>query len=129
MKAMYLVSTLFFILLGGAAQGANITVFDYNTSWKYVLGTSEASVPASAWRAVVFNDAAWSTGPAPIGYDTAGTPGTTLPIATTTPTSSVGNFLSIYFRKTFVITNLGDITSVSLAINVDDGAVAWINGT
>src|SRR6185436_17475611 len=87
MKAKFLLPTLVLVLLSGLAQGANITIFDYNASWKYVLGTSEASVPPSAWRAIVFNDSAWSSGAAPIGYDTASTPGTTLPIATTTATS------------------------------------------
>ncbi|MEY2409762.1 MAG: hypothetical protein QOF48_2432, partial [Verrucomicrobiota bacterium] len=128
MKAKSLFLCLGLMLAGVSARAASVSFFDYGTSWKYVLGTSEASTPMNAWRAIGFNDAAWSAGPAPIGYDTAGTPGTSVPIATTTPTSTAGNFLSIYFRKSFSIANVGEITSASLTVAVDDGAVVWLNG-
>src|SRR5262245_41010452 len=96
------------VLCGLVAPAAHAAVgFTYGSSgWKYRLGTSEASSPINAWRLNGFDDSSWNANATgPIGYDTGGTPGTTLPIATITPTSAVGdgNFLSIYFRKTIVV--------------------------
>src|SRR5688572_14574244 len=81
------------------AQAADL--IPLGSSWKYVLGTQEASNPTNAWRQIIFNDAAWSLGAAPIGYDTGGTPGTA-PIATVTPDPrTAGNpvWNSAYFRR------------------------------
>ena len=48
------------------------------STWNYVKGTAEPSSPISAWRQLAFNDDAWESGPAPIGYDGNSTMGTTL---------------------------------------------------
>ena len=37
--------------------------------------------------------------------------------------------VAFFFRKTFVITNVAEIGSLQLGAIVDDGFVAWINGT
>lgn len=100
------------------------------STWKYVIGTNEPSSPADAWRQIVFNDGAWSSGPGPVGYDTGNTPGTA-PIATLLPDPrTVGNpaWTNAYFRKTFTVANPATITDLSLTVYVDDGAVAWVNG-
>lgn len=85
---------------------------------------------ADAWRSNAFNDASWSSGTAPIGYDTQGTPGTA-PIVTLLPDPRTpGNpaWTNAYFRKTFTLPNPGTITELILTIYIDDGAVAWLNG-
>ena len=108
-----------------AVQAADL--IPLGSSWKYYLGTNEASAPTDAWRAPAFADGAWLAGTAPIGYDTGGTPGTS-PIVTTLPDPrTVGNPLwnSTYFRKTFNVANPAAITELSLTVFVDDGAVAW----
>ncbi|HXG49471.1 MAG TPA: lamin tail domain-containing protein, partial [Methylomirabilota bacterium] len=92
------------------------------STWKYFIGTQEASSPVEAWRAVGFNDASWSSGPAPIGYGDGDE-------ATVLPTSAAGNYLSLFFRKTFVIANPATVSQLILSVTVDDGAVAWLNGT
>src|ERR1041384_905972 len=38
------------------------------SSWKYFIGTQEASTPANVWRQLGFADGAWQDGIAPIGY-------------------------------------------------------------
>lgn len=55
------------ILTAVAAQAADL--IPLGSSWKYVLGTQEASNPIQAWRQIVFNDAAWLAGAGPLGYD------------------------------------------------------------
>jgi hypothetical protein len=98
--------------------------------WKYLIGTQEASSPIGAWRTNEFNDATWSTGRTPIGYTTGGTlTGYEASIATSIRTSATApTWTSVYFRKTFVVTNLTSISGLTLNIYVDDGVVAWING-
>ena len=47
--------------------GAEIELVPYGASWRSVVGTQEASAPASAWRTNSFDDAGWPVGIAPIG--------------------------------------------------------------
>ncbi len=103
-----------------AVQSADL--LPAGSTWKYRLGTTEASNPVDAWRNVDFDDASWSSGAAPIGYGEAD-------IQTTIPTSSAQNYTSLFLRKTFSVTNPADIRELDLSVTVDDGAVAWINGT
>src|SRR5687768_11191523 len=76
-------------------------------NWRYRLGTNEASSPVEAWRSNAFlEDATWSTGTLPLGYVT-GAPndpnGYEAALITTVPTSTAGNYLSVFLRKTFVV--------------------------
>ena len=75
------------------------------STWKYFKGTGEASIPATAWRDLGFNDAAWAEGAGPIGYDPA------LPMGTFLADMS-GGYTTVYFRSTFVVTNRAEITSL-----------------
>jgi hypothetical protein len=122
-----------FLLLAGlalfvalpASRAAQITLVPLNSDWKYFIGNSEASTPTSAWRVTNFNDTAWSSGPAPIGYGETGL-GTTVPDARFQAPPS---YLSVFLRKTFVLNNdPATIQQLDLSVDVDDGAVAWING-
>src|SRR5438876_4916064 len=117
-----------YLALASSAQATDL--IPLGSSWKYRLGTQLASNPANAWRSNAFNDASWSSGTAPIGYDTQGTPGTA-PIVTLLPDPRTpGNpvWTNAYFRKTFTLPNPGTITELILTIYIDDGAVAWLNG-
>src|SRR5688572_5652401 len=55
-------------LLQPSARAAVITLVPTSSTWKYFIGTSEASSPdTAAWRTVAFNHSSWSEGLAPIG--------------------------------------------------------------
>lgn len=117
-------------ILAAAAPLQAADLIPLGSSWKYVLGTQEASTPVDAWRAVSYSDAAWLSGVGPLGYDTGGTPGTA-PIATTLPDPrTAGNpaWNSTYFRKTFTIANPAAVSELILTVYADDGAIAWVNG-
>jgi hypothetical protein len=85
--------------------------------WKYYdfngidLGT--------AWRGTNYNDAAWASGPAKLGF---GDPATTQVNADPTRVTT-------YFRHRFLATNISSITSLTIALLRDDGAVVYLNGT
>ena len=94
----------------------------YGESWRYRLGTSEASSPSDAWRSNTFGGwTTWSQGQAPIGY---GEP----VIVTTIPDSSIGNWLSVFLRQQFTVANPAAVVRLDLEVQVDDGFIAWING-
>lgn len=96
-----------------------------NANWLFIKGLAEASAPAAAWRAPVFNDSGWSNSPAPFyygdPYNTTGIPGTLL-------SDMQNNYTSIYLRGRFVVPDLNTVTNLLLTAQSDDGFIAWING-
>jgi photosystem II stability/assembly factor-like uncharacterized protein len=68
----------------------------------------------TAWRAVGFDDHAWSAGPAPLGF---GEPY----IVTDTR-----NPITTYLRGDFTV---GEVTSLVARVRYDDGFVMYLNGT
>ena len=106
------------------AQGesvANVQIFDIHSDWNYHdlggnLGTS--------WRQLAYNDGSWSTGAAQLGYgdgdeatvvDYGGDPN--------------NRYITTYFRKSFELPTNPDYQSYNLSLLVDDGAVAYLNGS
>ena len=91
------------------------------SEWRYHKGTNEASVPSDAWRALAFDDSNWPVGVAPIGYDSMEVMGTPLD-------DMRGNYVTIFARQTFVVTNLAQIGALLADVKYDDGFNLWING-
>lgn len=89
-------------------------------AWKYLdNGTDQGT----AWRVAGFNDTAWVSGPARLGY--AYTPlGTTVGFG---PDAS-NKYVTTYFRKTINVTNLHLATSLEVTLNYDDAGIVYING-
>ena len=84
------------------------------TSWTYL---SDGSDQGTAWVAPGFDDSTWSTGDAELGYGD-GDEGTSI--------SSLG--VTSYFRRSFTVTDLAELTGLTLKLQCDDGAVAYLNG-
>ncbi len=109
------------MLVFGAPLHATL-LFNTNATWNYFKGRTEASSPdTTAWRQINFNDASWTPAPAPFWYGDRYTGGTEI-------TDMYNQYLCIFMRRTFVLTNLGDITGLQLGSRCDDGYIAWING-
>lgn len=89
-------------------------------SWKYLDNGSDQG---TAWRNPGFNDAAWSSGPAQLGYGD-GDEQTTVSFGFYVNNRNI----TTYFRKTFVATNVNRIASMTLKLVVDDGANVFLNG-
>jgi hypothetical protein len=105
----------------GTAVNPDLTLIPEKSVWKYRKGTSEASNPIGAWRQSNFDDSGWSSGTGPIGYDPSIPMGTTL-------SDMRDNYISVYLRKKFQVTDPSVIGSLSLAVLYDDGVQIWING-
>ncbi|MBN1671779.1 MAG: fibronectin type III domain-containing protein, partial [Kiritimatiellae bacterium] len=89
-------------------------------TWRYRKGTAEASAPATRWRETGFDDGGWASGNAPFGYGP-------LSYATVLDMNRV-KYASVFLRKTFSVEDPARVSEIRLAIDYDDGFVAWING-
>jgi hypothetical protein len=99
-------------------------IFPTNSVWRFRPGNTEASTPASTWRTIGFNDtnAGFANAPAPFWYGDAYSGGTQI-------LNMQNSYTCIFLRKTFVVTNAAQIGLLRLGAVVDDGFIAWINGT
>jgi hypothetical protein len=88
--------------------------------WKYLAdGTNQGK----AWREPGFDDSGWSEGAAELGYgDNDET--TTIPSGP----DSTTNYITTYFRKSFVVEDPAAIPAVTGFLTYDDGAVVYVNG-
>jgi hypothetical protein len=99
--------------------------FTEDTTWRIQKGLTEASSPdTTSWRNLDFNDASWTSAPAPFFYEiSSGYTGNT------ELTDMRGNYSCIFLRKTFTITSPNPPSELTLDVRSDDGCIVWINGT
>jgi len=102
-------------IAGGMIDATEIMA---GSDWKYEDSGTDLG---TAWRETDFNDTAWSSGAAPLGYG--GITNTTIETTVNTP-----RHVTVYFRKEIEITNRNLITEASMEIHADGGAVVYING-
>ncbi len=89
-------------------------------AWKFYRGTAAASEPDDAWRQIDFDDSGWETGPAGFGFgddDDA-----------TVLDDMRGSYLTVYIRKEFSVASVAPEAVLELAIDYDDGFIAYLNG-
>ncbi len=105
---------------------SDAVILDLGPGWKYFKGAAEPSpeagtgAPTLAWTAPEFDDAAWLDGATGIGYgdnDDA-----------TVLTDMQGAYVAVYARRRFDRADLGDFVHLVLAIDYDDGFIAYLNG-
>jgi hypothetical protein len=111
-------SLAWFAVPGALAQ--TTTLIPQNATWNYL---DTGVDPGSTWTAAGFNDAAWKSGPAELGYgdnDEATTVG-----YGGVPTSK---FITTWFRKSFNVVNPATFGSVTMNLVYDDGAIVYLNG-
>ena len=97
-----------------------LTFIDADDVWKYHdLGQDLGT----AWQAADYNDAAWASGAAQLGYGDGD------------ETTVVGyggvntnKHVTTYFRKGFAVDEVAALTTVTLRLLRDDGAVVYVNG-
>jgi hypothetical protein len=97
------------------------TIIAKNAVWKYFDGGLDLG---TAWHDAAYNDAAWSEGPAELGYGD-GDENTVVSYGG----NSSNKYITTYFRQAFNITDQ-DPAGKNYQINLlcDDGAVIYING-
>lgn len=89
-------------------------------SWRFFPGQEAPSTPSDAWTESDFDDSHWEVGLAGFGYGD-GDDATVL-------SEMRNNYVTVYLRKAFSISNLPPDAPVELVIDYDDGFVAYLNG-
>ncbi len=92
------------------------TIIDVGDIWNYFKGYSH---PGTGWNGVSFNDSNWDEGPTGIGVGDDDD--------STILSDMRYNYLTVYTRKTFDISNTSTVVDMTLWIDYDDGFVAYIN--
>lgn len=90
-------------------------------TWRYLKGYGEASYPVQAWQQPEYDDSGWLSGPTTIGYGNSSDPVTVLE-------DMRNNYVSVFMRHTFNITDIAQVKSLTLEMDYDDGFVAYLNG-
>ena len=94
---------------------ADTPIVASGTSWRYL---DDGSDQGTDWRATGFDDSAWSSGPAELGFG-----------EDDEATTLTSGHITYYFRHTFDVADPAAIGSPRLYLKRDDGAVVYLNGT
>ncbi len=100
-------------------DSAKVTYVALGSPWRFLDDGSNQGI---AWRSGGFDDAAWSSGPAQLGYGD-GDEDTLINGGPET-----GRFVTHYFRHTFNVANPLRVLQLNARLLRDDGAVVWLNG-
>ena len=87
--------------------------------WKYL---DDGSDQGTAWFAPGFDDNSWASGPGEIGFGD----GDETTVVASGPDGDF--YITYYFRRNFVVGDLSSLSNVLVALERDDGAVAYLNG-
>ena len=98
-----------------SADPAVTDIVAAGATWRYL---DDGSDQGTAWRSAEFDDSAWSSGPAELGF---GEGDEATPITR--------SHITYYFRHAFTVDDPTGIDSLRLHLKRDDGAVVYLNGT
>ena len=96
------------------------TLVDSTAIWRYFV--TPVAAPAN-WMATGFDDSAWPTGPAELGYGDSDE-ATVLGFGPDTN----NKYPTTYFRRSFVVNDPSAYASIIMTLRYDDGAVIYLNG-
>ena len=111
LQALLLLATVFAFTLP-RAHGEELIAL--GATWSYL---DDGTDQGTAWRETDFDDSAWDSGPAQLGFGE-GDEATTITRGATT----------FYFRHDFNVASAG-IMGLELTLRRDDGAIVYLNGT
>lgn len=102
------------------APGGTNTLVAQRSAWRYLdTGVDQGT----AWRAASFDDSAWPTGLAQLGYGD----GDEATVVGFGPDSN-NRYITTWFRRAWVVSDPAVFTSLQLRVLRDDGAVVYLNG-
>lgn len=107
----------------GAPNGStsvNPVLIPAGSVWKFFRGLDNPSTPLTDWYQVGFDDSSWEQGPAGFGYgdnDDA-----------TVLSDMENQYVSVFIRRKFALSDPTQIASLSLMVDYDDAFVAYLNG-
>ena len=113
-------------LLGSLISTQTVNLIPLHQSWRFDQSSNDLG---TAWKETAFNDAAWPSGPALLGYEDS----VPFPYFTTMSTPLLppaqGGPVTIYLRTHFAFTTpYASAVTLTASNWVDDGAVYYLNG-
>ncbi|MGE9293065.1 MAG: LamG-like jellyroll fold domain-containing protein [Puniceicoccales bacterium] len=113
-------SDISFDLFLEAKSSADAEAIAAGSTWSYL---DDGSDQGTAWTAIDFDDATWSTGVAQLGYGGNGE-------ATTISYGNDGNdkHITYYFRQSFEVETASDVAGLLFKVLRDDGVIVYLNG-
>jgi hypothetical protein len=111
---------------GENVQIMDTALLDVGPGWKYFKGTQEPTPGVNGgatilWTQPEYSDSTWLPGATSVGYGD-GDDATVL-------TDMQNNYVSVYLRRAFTITDPATLDNLFLTAAYDDGFVAYLNGT
>jgi acid phosphatase type 7 len=109
------------ITVSGLAAGTNQFI-GFGDTWKHL---DDGSNQSNAWTALDYEDSAWPSGPAVLGFGHGGE-------ATLLTRSNLLDgtpIITTYFRRAFTVTAPSAFTFLVVRLRRDDGAIVYLNGT
>lgn len=102
-----------------------VTFIPKGSVWKYL---DDGSDQGTGWRPPAFNDGAWKSGAAELGY---GDSSDGRPEVTTVGFGPDANskYVTTYFRHRFQVTGAASVKNLTVSLMRDDGAIVYLNGT
>ncbi|MEJ6581801.1 MAG: lamin tail domain-containing protein [Akkermansiaceae bacterium] len=104
----------------------DVTLLPLGSTWKHNATDGDLG---TSWKNSLFNDTAWVSGPAPLGYGTIRDSDTSEVTAIATQVNAtIPRQPTSYFRNSFNITNAAAFAGLTLQMRVDGGAIIYLNG-
>jgi VCBS repeat-containing protein len=119
-KLTLVLPLLLCVLAGTRSQTADQILVAPGAVWRY---NDSGTNLGTAWRAVSYNDGAWRTGPAQLGYGD-GDEATVISYGS----NANNRRITYYFRRSFTVANPAVFASLLVRFVRDDGAVIYLNG-
>ncbi len=98
------------------ASSGTTALVPAGATWQYFDQNAD---PGAGWRLAGYDDSAWSSGAARLGYGGDGE---------VTQVASNGLRITTFFRRAFTVSNLSALGPLTLRLLRDDGAVVFLNG-
>ncbi len=92
--------------------------------WKFLDNGSNQGI---AWRAPKFDDSAWKSGPAELGYGDSSDGRPEATIVSFGPDAN-SKYVTTYFRRAFSVTNAAAVKELTANFMRDDGGIVYLNG-
>ncbi|MCB9374246.1 MAG: hypothetical protein H6515_00035, partial [Microthrixaceae bacterium] len=108
------------LLLALAAHAGETPLLPRGDPWRYL---DTGVDPGPGWEQPAYDDSAWASGPAPLGYGL-------LPLTTTIGygPDPLDRYPTSWFRTTFTVADPSVFEASSLSLRRDDGAAVYVNG-
>ena len=129
-QVRFLAAALVAALLPLSLHAAITPLINHGDTWYYHKGTN---APQTDWKTTTdaaLNTSHWATGLGGFGYaDNAAETNNCQTILSDMMGTAASNYLTVYMRKTFTISNLPAANQhLFLRMDFDDGYIAWLDG-